>query len=225
MSVQSISASTTNRVLLVDLENIPSLANDLLAMLEQYAQVVICYAQSTAKIPFDSLAPLASALSTCRLKIIKMPAAGKNAADFGIAFLAGTLCHQCATDTSFVILSNDAGLDHVISMLVAQGRSAVRIAYLQDAATPGQFGSTRHKAALYCAHLANPRHSRPARLPALKNSIAATLNLSSEQQTGDVLLELERTGAIRLNRLIVTYDMATVSHLCLWADEAIAKAG
>jgi len=41
------------KVLLIDLENCPNQINDLLSTLSDYAQVVICYAQSGAKVPLD----------------------------------------------------------------------------------------------------------------------------------------------------------------------------
>ena len=74
------------KVLLIDLENCPSQINELLENLENYSQVVICYAQSGAKIPIDWILPLTKVVNDDHLKIIKMPTIGKNAADFGITF-------------------------------------------------------------------------------------------------------------------------------------------
>jgi hypothetical protein len=42
-----------NRVLLIDLENCPSQINQLMDNLEKYSHVVVCYAQSGAKILLD----------------------------------------------------------------------------------------------------------------------------------------------------------------------------
>ena len=77
-----------NRVLLIDLENCPSQINQLMNNLEQYSHVVVCYAQSGAKIPLDWVVPLTATVNNDRLKIVKMPNNGKNAADFGITFWA-----------------------------------------------------------------------------------------------------------------------------------------
>ena len=49
-----------------------------------------------------------------------MPNAGKNAADFGIAFWAGILVSQLPDDTHFDIISNDADLDFVVDLLISQ---------------------------------------------------------------------------------------------------------
>lgn len=79
------------RVLLIDLENCPSQINQLMTHLEKYSMVVVCYAQSGAKIPIDWLMPLTGIVNNKRLKWVKMPTTGKNAADFGITFWAGVL--------------------------------------------------------------------------------------------------------------------------------------
>ena len=63
----------TSQVLLIDLENCPTQINVLLKDLEQFSQVLICYAQSGAKIPLDWLMPLTAMVNAERLKIIKMP--------------------------------------------------------------------------------------------------------------------------------------------------------
>ena len=77
------------KVLLIDLENCPDQIFQLQEKLEQFSQVVVCYAQTGAKIPLDWLIPLSVAVSSSKLKIFKMTHAGKNAADFGICFFAG----------------------------------------------------------------------------------------------------------------------------------------
>ncbi len=56
-----------------------------------------------------------------------MESVGKNAADFGISFFAGALLKQLPKHTHFFIVSNDNDLDHVISLIKRQGRSAVRL--------------------------------------------------------------------------------------------------
>jgi hypothetical protein len=114
------------RVLLIDLENCPSQINQLMNHLGEYSHIVICYAQSGAKIPVDWIIPLTTTVNEGRLKLIKMPEVGKNAADFGIAFWAGVLMAQLPENTHFDIVSNDTDLDYVVSLLTAQKRSAER---------------------------------------------------------------------------------------------------
>lgn len=78
-------------VALIDLENCLNQIEQLQNYLEKYSGVVICYAQTGVKIPLDLLVLLSKALSSRRLRVIKMESVGKNAADFGISFFAGAL--------------------------------------------------------------------------------------------------------------------------------------
>lgn len=105
------------QVLLIDLENCPNQINKLLNDLEQFSHVVICYAQSGAKIPLDWLLPLTAMINASKLHIQKMPGTGKNAADFGISFFAGALMQQLPVQTHFVIVSEDTDLEHVVRLL------------------------------------------------------------------------------------------------------------
>ena len=102
------------RILLIDLENCPDQIYHLQENLEQFSQVVICYAQTGAKIPLDWLISLSATVSSNKLKIVKMTNGGKNAADFGICFFAGVLMQHFQKETHFVIISNDTdlGLTH-----------------------------------------------------------------------------------------------------------------
>jgi len=61
-----------------------------------------------------------------------MPNNGKNAADFGITFWAGVFMAQLPQETHFDIVSNDTDLDHVVSLLQSQERSAERIGNKKD---------------------------------------------------------------------------------------------
>jgi hypothetical protein len=120
------------QILLIDLENCPSQLNVLLKDLEKFQQVIICYAQTGAKIPLDWLMPLNEMINQQRLKIIKMPTTGKNAADFGICFLAGMLMAEQPQNTHFVIVSDDADLDHTVKLLKSYHRTAERISLKKE---------------------------------------------------------------------------------------------
>ena len=100
--------------------------------LEKYSHIVVCYAQSGAKIPLDWVIPLTTTVNDDRLKIVKMPNSGKNAADFGITFWAGVFMAQLPLETHFDIVSNDTDLDYVVSLLKSQERSAERIGSKKD---------------------------------------------------------------------------------------------
>jgi hypothetical protein len=58
------------------------------------------------------------------LEIVGMQRKGKNAADFGLAFHGGRLLAELPPDTEFVIVSKDAGLDHVVDLLRRAGRTS-----------------------------------------------------------------------------------------------------
>jgi len=106
------------KVLLIDLENCPHHVQQLQKHLKEFSQVVICYAQSGAKIPLDWLMPLSATVHANQLNIFKMTSGGKNAADFGICFFAGALMQQLPAETHFVIVSNDTDLDHVVQAVI-----------------------------------------------------------------------------------------------------------
>ncbi len=80
MSEKGVEPLVPNLVLLIDLENCPSQIDHLIKNLEQFSLVVICYAQSGAKVPIDWILPLTSAVNTNKLKLFKTPGTGKNAA-------------------------------------------------------------------------------------------------------------------------------------------------
>jgi hypothetical protein len=62
----------TPKVLLIDLENCPTQIQQLKVDLDQYLQIVICYAHSQAKIPLSWLNELAEAIQRNKLRVIQM---------------------------------------------------------------------------------------------------------------------------------------------------------
>lgn len=190
------------RVLLIDLENCPSQINQLMENLEQYSQVVVCYAQSGAKIPVDWIMALTTIINDNRLKLVKMPTVGKNAADFGITFWAGILMAQLPENTHFDIVSNDTDLDYAVSLLIDQGRSAERVGIkkeVQIAPTPVVIPKAVVKTAAiateneykflyeYCVHLFK-YVNRPVNKTTLLNSINA--KFKNENIDGNKIIEL-----------------------------------
>jgi PIN domain len=210
----------TPRVLLIDLENCPSQIQQLMRDLKQYSQVVICYAQSGAKIPIDWIVPLTAIVNANRLIVNKMPNGGKNAADFGITFWAGMLMSQLPLHAHFTIVSNDTDLDHVINLLKDQGRSAERIGTKKESTAPpltetnaGIVTAKEQKIHQYCLHLVNHNKNRPAKKETLIN------NIKSKFKDNGILPEelfnqLTKEGAIALkdgNK--ITYNEATIAKL------------
>jgi hypothetical protein len=186
------------RVLLIDLENCPSQINQLKIHLEKYSLVVVCYAQSGAKIPVDWLMPLTAIGNNKRLKWIKMPEVGKNAADFGITFWAGVLMSKLPAQTHFDIVSNDTDLDYVVSLLQDQKRSAKRVGTKKinlpvsttinpmEAKATAEIKITKTEANSlkiqnhfheYCLHLVNNHNAnKPVKRDGLLNSIRSKFN-------------------------------------------------
>ncbi len=199
----------TARVLLIDLENCPSQINDLMGHLEQYLQVIVCYAQSGAKIPIDWIMPLTIVINENRLKLVKIPTVGKNAADFGITFWAGALMSQLPEQTHFDIVSNDTDLDYAVGLLISQQRSATRIGIKKESvvvATEIKTTSTEPVNYLreYCLHLHN-HSNKPAKKETLLNSIKAKFK-SDNIDANQLLENLVKRGVITTNESKITYN-------------------
>ncbi|WP_024299716.1 PIN domain-containing protein [Methylomicrobium lacus] len=203
---------TDYRILLIDLENCPNQIRQLMNNLEQYAQIVVCYAQSGTKIPLDWIIPLTTVVNQNRLKIVKMPNGGKNAADFGIAFWAGLLMAQTNNDAHFDIVSDDADLDHVVSLLNDQQRSAKRIRTQKqnDAAPIAKNPPT--SAQEYCIHLDTHQKNRPVKKETLLNHIKSKFN-GAGIDAEKLFEELSRQGAIKLVDNKISYNQKKIIEL------------
>ena len=197
------------KVLLIDLENCPDQISQLQEKLEEFSQVVICYAQTGAKIPLDWLIPLSLVVSSNKLKIFKMTNGGKNAADFGICFFAGVLMQQLHKQTHFVIISNDTDLDHVVNLLKSQGRSAERISTKKEenktTTTTVQSTALVSASKEYCTQLINYSQNRPASKETLLNTIRTKFK-ESPQLAADVFKLLTTQGAITISENKVSYN-------------------
>lgn len=194
------------KVLIIDLENCPNQLNHLPSDLAKYLRVVICYAQSGAKVPLNWLTRLSAAIVENKLEIIKMGQSGKNAADFGICFLAGALMQELPKETHFVIISNDTDLDHAVRLLKEHGRTAERVGG-QEKETTTVTAAPSNGSALtsYCTHLMTYSKNRPAKTDTLLGSI---LNKFKEQPAvaQHVYDSLIARGAVKVADKKVTYD-------------------
>jgi hypothetical protein len=203
------------RVLLIDLENYPSQINELPKVLAQYHLVVICYAQSNARIPIDWLMPLNDTINKAQLKIFRMTSNGKNAADFGISFYAGMLMSQLPSDAHFVIMSDDQDLDHVVNLLKSQQRSAERLGMRSEQKavsvqsteifTPPQVKDVGTPLLrLYCAHLITYKNNRPTKQTTLLNSIKSKLG-EHKNHAEAVFQALVKLNALQIQETKVQY--------------------
>lgn len=209
----ALPAEDSIKVLFIDLENCPNQIQKLLEDLEQYSSVVICYAQSGAKIPLDWLIPLSATIQSNKLKILKMASAGKNSADFGICFSAGALMQQLPQQTHFVISSNDTDLDHVISLLQSHGRSAERIGTQKPDKTPTVTQlDTAPPIKTYCMHLVTYSKNRPAKKDTLINSIKN--KFKDDPKTADnVFQSLMAQQAIAVSENKINYNNNIIKKL------------
>jgi hypothetical protein len=170
----------------------------------------VCYAQCGAKIPVDWIMALTTTINDNRLKLVKMPIVGKNAADFGITFWAGILMTQLPPNTHFDIVSNDTDLDYAVSLLQNQGRSAERLGIKKDSVPiladtkKTSVDSKNNYLREYCLYLFN-HANRPAKKETLLNSINS--KFKADNVDGNKLIELlVKQGVITINVNKVTYN-------------------
>lgn len=199
-------------VLLIDIENCPNQIHQLQESLEKYYQVIICYAQSGAKVPLDWLMPLSTMINRGKLKILKMPNSGKNATDFGISFYAGILTQQLQQRVKFVIVSNDKDLDHVINLLKSQGRSAERIGTKKEEKQVTDKASVMLSLTkTYCEHLITHSKTRPVKQRTLLKSIKNKFKDDSKAE--EIMQSLTTQGAIKIVEEKVSYDDKEIKKL------------
>ncbi len=205
---QSLAAPGLHKVLIIDLENCPSQIHDLKNSLDQYPIVVICYAQSHARIPLDWLIPLNKVINEKRLRIYKMAESGKNSADFGIAFYSGMLIQECPADTQFTIVSNDSDMDHVVHLLRDQGRRAQRVGNSKRIpVNPTQVSEDFIK---YCQFLQKYPKGRPVRKEGLRNSIKSQLKYD-ESSADKLVNQLSQRGILSINESKITYNASVIA--------------
>ena len=110
------------KILLLDIENSHKTENELFQLLTSYAFVYLVYAKSPMTLSLDGLQNLADFISKKKLVLIKMPKTGPDAADFGLAFLAGQLSIQMdKIDTEFDVMSNDKKFEYIVDLLKIMG--------------------------------------------------------------------------------------------------------
>lgn len=208
---QKITTLSKHKVLLIDLENCPSQIKQLQSDLTTFSQVVICYAQNSPKIPLDWLMNLTTAINDNKLKIIKMENGGKNSADFGICFFAGVIMQSLPEESHFVVISNDTDLDHVVRLLVSQGRSAERIGKQKDE-IPYATEKSTNLLGVYCTHLITYSKNRPAKEETLINSIKNKFK-DIPSTADDIFKSLKNQLAIEITDGKVTYNDAVIKTL------------
>lgn len=121
------------KILLLDIENVHQTENELFALLEIYQCIYVVYAKSPITISLDGLNLLAEFIVNKRIILIKMPKVGKDAADFGLAFIAGQLSIQKnMEDVQFDVISKDKKIEYIVDLFVLMGRKACLIKHESD---------------------------------------------------------------------------------------------
>jgi len=192
------------KILLIDLENCPNQIHQLQENLEEYTKVIICYAKTGVKIPLDWLIPLSAVVNENKLNVFKMANIGKNSADFGISFFAGSLMQEFQKKAHFVIISNDTDLDHVVNLLLSQGCTAERIGLKKDTVVVSN-NSKLSALQLYCTHLVAHSTNRPSKKETLLNSIKNKLK-DKPEEAKDILQELMKSKALMIVEKKVLYN-------------------
>lgn len=213
--------ATIGKVLLIDLENCPNQLHHLPSDLANYLQVVICYAQSSSKVPLNWLTPLSTAISANKLKIVKMERVGKNSADFGICFFAGALMQELPKETHFVIVSNDTDLDHTVYLLKSHGRSSERVGSqseekelqpIQVVQAPTPSSPVSGPLNIYCNDLVKNITNRPAKTETLISGIRH--KFKDNPSFPDVVYKLLiSSGAVKVTANKVAYNDSKIREL------------
>lgn len=210
------------KILLIDLENCPNQIQELQNNLQEYSKIIICYATTGVKIPLDWLMPLHETISSSRLQIHKMDDIGKNAADFGIFFFAGMLAQQLSGPAEFTIVSDDADLDHLVSLLEGlshkvkrKGKARVQPQQVPSLPIP-VISSVAAGVKLYCEHLDLYSETRPASEATLRNSIRTRMG-QNLAMTEAVLEQLLKLKALTLNGSKVVYQPTKITQLAKMA--------
>jgi len=201
---QEIGNTENIKILLIDLENCPNQIHQLQENLEEYTKVIICYAKTGVKIPLDWLIPLSAVVNENKLNVFKMANVGKNSADFGISFFAGSLMQQFQKKAHFVIVSNDTDLDHVVNLLLSQGCTAERIGLKKDIVLVSD-NSDLSGLQLYCTHLMTHSNNRPSKEDTLLNSIKNKLK-DKPENAKDILQALIKSKILMIVEKKVRYN-------------------
>jgi hypothetical protein len=201
------------KVVLIDIDNCPNELANILKNMKLYTRVIICYGGQIPKIPLNFIYAFAEAIHDKKLDVIGMTKKGKNAADFGLCFLAGRLSLEEPT-AEFLILSNDTDLDHVVNMLTHFGQKAQRIGTKQEhTEEPSLVGSatlapnnTKPEVtpnlpeimAEYVQKTLSNRRARPSKSSTLLNSIKAFCNKKYPDKEIHIFNQLKTKGLIKV---------------------------
>ncbi|WP_151776793.1 PIN domain-containing protein [Acinetobacter brisouii] len=218
---------SVKKILLLDIENIHHNDQQILTTLQHYHRVYLVYAKSSLKIGLDHLPELAALVNQDRLRLLKMPHGGANAADFGLSFIAGQLAATAKKRTEFYICSHDQAIGHIVDLLKMAGFFAKQIGesyppqpetqiqvieqQLTVIAPPEVTAiSTQHKALLQYCRIVSKMKNHPVRLESLKNSVKSYLKLNDEP-TEQFILLLQKEKIVQVNQNKVSFNQSKMN--------------
>ncbi|WHP07463.1 MULTISPECIES: PIN domain-containing protein [Acinetobacter] len=228
------------KVLLLDIENIHKTEKELLHLLKTYACVYLVYAKSPVTLSLDALIKFSPFVVEKKLVVIKMPKIGKDAADFGLAFLAGQLSIQMdKTATCFDVMSNDGALEYIVDLLKIMGFQSTQIKTLieqpketlksdlnEEISTiiPDitQFSQRPHLMIFkkFCEYLAKIPTNKPTKIESLKNTIRTKVQVEhiDENLIFSLLLNYKIIQKDELKVIYIENNLHTWANLILPED-------
>lgn len=203
------------KILLLDIENLPKTETELLQYLAQYQYVYLVYAKTPMGFSLDGVVRLAPAISAGKLKVLKMPKIGKDAADFGLCFIAGQLSTQYkSSEVCFEIMSNDFSMEYVADLLKI-AKFQAKVISAKPLVNPNIAQQIKAEIDIqklifqYCSNLVRSNFSKPAKVETLINSLKA--NLKVEEKYAQLLVdELIRIKIIKNQSGKLQYQTAAI---------------
>ena len=207
------------KVLLLDIENVPKTEDELLKLLTIYQFVYVVYAKSPVSMGLDGLQSLSIAIMEKRLILIKMPKAGPDSADFGLAFLAGQLSIQLkTTHTHFDVMSNDKKIEYIVDLLRLSGFKAEQLkkeivaSQSNKKAIPLANTTSSVPSDILIKSLSFLVKNQPKKLTALVNGLKSWMKLNSSQiQT--VIADLQKHKLLKIENNTFLYDLKSMQKM------------
>ena len=206
------------KILLLDIENLHKTENELLKYLTQYHYVYLVYAKSPSGFSLDGVVKFAPHIISGKLKVLKMPKIGKNAADFGITFIAGQLSTQFKSgEVIFDVMSNDHSMEYVVDLFKVANFEAKIISEkpLIAAHVDQQIKSEINIQKFiedYCINLNRDNFSKPAKVETLVNSIR--VNLKVKEEVAKLIVdELIKAKVVKILNMKVQYSSSQITKI------------
>lgn len=185
------SSDAPPKVLLLDLDNCPKFLTGL-KELEEFERIVACHGPVEPKLPLSTVLRLATPIHVGQVEFVKMVKGGQDAADFGLAFMAGKLAAELPEDAEFYLVSGDKALDHVVYLLQEHGRTARRIDESQPPRlTPLSVSEVVVLAEQFMKKLSHVGNA-PRRITTLAGSVSAFLGKDPRVSATAVIATLQR---------------------------------